>query len=38
VLVLLFVIPFIVDIFWPLWDRENNTLHDKMAGTLVLRT
>ncbi len=23
---------------WPLWDRQNQTLHDKAAGTVVLRT
>jgi uncharacterized RDD family membrane protein YckC len=28
----------ILDIFWPLWDRQNQTLHDKAAGTVVLRT
>jgi len=37
VLVILFVIPWILDILWPLWDRDNQTLHDKMAGTVVLR-
>ena len=26
------------DILWPLWDRENQTLHDKIAGTLVVKT
>lgn len=36
-LVILFFIPWILDILWPLWDRENQTLHDKMAGTVVLR-
>jgi uncharacterized RDD family membrane protein YckC len=28
----------ILDILWPLWDRQNQTLHDKAAGTVVLRT
>lgn len=37
VLVILFLIPWILDILWPLWDRDNQTLHDKMAGTVVLR-
>jgi uncharacterized RDD family membrane protein YckC len=37
-LVILLVIPSILDILWPLWDRENQTLHDKMAGTYVIRT
>lgn len=36
-LVILFLIPWFLDILWPLWDRENQTLHDKMAGTVVLR-
>jgi len=37
VLVILFFIPWVLDVLWPLWDRENQTLHDKMAGTVVLR-
>jgi uncharacterized RDD family membrane protein YckC len=28
----------ILDVFWPLWDAQNQTLHDKAAGTVVLRT
>lgn len=31
------VIPGLLDILWPLWDRDNQTLHDKLAGTVVLR-
>lgn len=27
----------ILDILWPLWDRQNQTLHDKMVGTVLLR-
>jgi len=27
----------IVDLLWPLWDPRNQTLHDKAAGTVVLR-
>jgi uncharacterized RDD family membrane protein YckC len=38
VLVILLILPVILDILWPLWDPQNQTLHDKMAGTLVLRT
>ena len=38
VLALLLVLPVILDILWPLWDSQNQSLHDKMAGTLVLRT
>ena len=37
VLAILFFIPWVVDVLWPLWDRDNQTLHDKMAGTVVLR-
>lgn len=32
------VIGGLLNIFWPLWDRRNQTLHDKAAGTLVVRT
>ncbi len=32
------VIGGILDILWPLWDSQNQTLHDKAAGTVVLRT
>ena len=27
----------IVDYLWPLWDRENQALHDKIASTHVVR-
>ncbi|MGO8722148.1 MAG: RDD family protein [Acidimicrobiales bacterium] len=27
----------LVDLLWPLWDARNQTIHDKAAGTLVLR-
>jgi uncharacterized RDD family membrane protein YckC len=26
-----------LDLLWPLWDNRNQTLHDKAAGTVVLR-
>lgn len=32
------VIGGIINILWPLWDDRNQTLHDKAAGTLVVRT
>ena len=38
---LLFVvlfIPWVVDILWPLWDTHNQTLHDKAAGSVLIRT
>jgi hypothetical protein len=30
-------IPHYLDLLWPLWDRQNQTLHDKVASTLVVR-
>jgi len=27
----------LVDLLWPLWDSRNQTIHDKLAGTVVLR-
>ena len=27
----------VVSCLWPLWDRRNQALHDKMCGTLVVR-
>lgn len=32
-----FVLPVILDFLWPLWDRKNQALHDKVAGSVVLR-
>lgn len=26
-----------VDLLWPIWDPRNQTIHDKAAGTVVLR-
>lgn len=34
----LFAIPLIVDLLWPIWDKRNQTLHDKFAKTLIVRT
>ena len=28
---------YVVDYLWPLWDKNSQTLHDKMAGTLVVQ-
>ena len=28
----------ILDALWPVWDAQNQTLHDKAAGTVLLRT
>ena len=30
-------IPTLLDILWPLWDQQNQTLHDKVAGTVVVK-
>ena len=32
------VVAQILDLLWPLWDANNQTLHDKVARTMVLRT
>jgi uncharacterized RDD family membrane protein YckC len=32
---LLLLIP--LDLLWPLWDRQKQTLHDKLSSTVVLR-
>jgi uncharacterized RDD family membrane protein YckC len=34
----LFTVPGIVDHLWPLRDRRNQTLHDKFARSVVVRT
>jgi uncharacterized RDD family membrane protein YckC len=28
----------LVDLLWPLWDKRNQTLHDKVVGSVVVRT
>jgi len=33
----IFPIAAVIDLLWPLWDPRNQTLHDKAAGTVVLR-
>jgi uncharacterized RDD family membrane protein YckC len=30
------VIGGILDIFWPIWDRRNQTLHDKAIGSVLI--
>ena len=27
----------ILDLAWPIWDKRNQTIHDKAGGTVVLR-
>jgi uncharacterized RDD family membrane protein YckC len=31
------VVPHLLDLLWVAWDKKNQSLHDKVAGTLVLR-
>lgn len=33
----IFALPLILDYLFPLWDRQNQTLHDKVATSVVLR-
>lgn len=37
VFAVLLLIPWLVDVLWPLGDGRNQTLHDKIVGTLILR-
>ena len=32
-----FLIPWVVDMLFPLWDPKNQTLHDKVANTVVIK-
>lgn len=36
-MLVLFFIPWVVDMLWPLWDVRNQTLHDKVSGTVVVK-
>jgi len=33
----IFSLPLLLAYLWPLWDRRNQTLYDKMASTIVVR-
>jgi uncharacterized RDD family membrane protein YckC len=33
----LFILPIVLDYLWPLWDKENQALHDKVVGSVVLK-
>jgi uncharacterized RDD family membrane protein YckC len=33
----LFILPILLDYLWPLWDRKNQALHDKVVGSVVVR-
>ena len=38
VFLVLFFVGGCLDFFWPLWDRRRQAWHDKVAGTIVVRT
>jgi uncharacterized RDD family membrane protein YckC len=33
----IFYIPLLLDYLWPLWDQQNQTLHDKVVSSVVVR-
>ena len=33
-----FIIPLLLDYLWPLWDEKNQALHDKVVGSIVVKT
>ena len=35
---LILVIPWLLDMLWPLWDDENRALHDMIVSTHVVRS
>jgi uncharacterized RDD family membrane protein YckC len=37
-MVIALVVPWIIDMLFPLWDPQKQTLHDKVAGTVVIST
>jgi uncharacterized RDD family membrane protein YckC len=37
-LLIVLYLPLLLDLLWPIWDKKNQTLHDKFASTVVLRT
>lgn len=38
ILYVVFTIPWIIDVLWPLWDAKNQTLHDKVVHSVVVHT
>lgn len=36
VLAVFFFIPWVIDMLFPLWDSKNQTIHDKVVGSLVV--
>jgi uncharacterized RDD family membrane protein YckC len=33
----LYGLPLLLDLLWPIWDKKNQTLHDKFGRTLVIK-
>jgi uncharacterized RDD family membrane protein YckC len=33
----IFYIPALLDYLWPLWDKRNQALHDKVVNSIVVR-
>lgn len=33
----IFYVPLLLDYLWPLWDKQNQTFHDKVASSIVVR-
>ncbi len=31
------IVPGLLDVLWPLWDRKHQTLHDKLVGSVVIQ-
>jgi uncharacterized RDD family membrane protein YckC len=31
------IIPGLLDVLWPMWDRKHQTLHDKIVGSVVVQ-
>jgi uncharacterized RDD family membrane protein YckC len=36
-LAVIFFLPWVLDMLFPLWDSQKQTLHDKVSGTIVIR-
>lgn len=37
-ILVILVLPHLIDLLWVAWDKRNQTLHDKFAGTVVIST
>ena len=33
----LFILPILLDYLWPLWDKKNQALHDKVVGSILVK-